>query len=96
MQSKQVICSRGHEFTKTPATPVCPICWPGYKKNQRIDLPTDLSAPAYRALTDANITTLKKLAQYTAEDILSLHGIGPSSLPKLKRALAENNLAFKQ
>jgi DNA-directed RNA polymerase alpha subunit len=60
------------------------------------DLPTDLSAPAYRALTDANITTLKQLSKYTEEDIRALHGIGATAIVKLNRALQEKNLTFNK
>ena len=29
-------CSRGHQFYKSSAQPVCPICWPGrYKKKEK-------------------------------------------------------------
>ena len=53
-----------------------------------------LSAPAQRALLNAGITDLKKLSKYTAEEILSLHGMGASSIPKLKKALAATKSSF--
>jgi hypothetical protein len=32
-EGKLTVCSRGHEFYKSKAVPVCPACWPGrYKK----------------------------------------------------------------
>lgn len=55
-----------------------------------------LGAPARRALEAAGITSLDKLAQYSEKELLQLHGLGPSSLPKLRRALEEQNLAFKK
>jgi uncharacterized protein YdhG (YjbR/CyaY superfamily) len=55
-----------------------------------------LPAPARRALENKGITTLKKLASFSAADILTLHGMGPSSLPKLREALKAAGLAFKQ
>jgi hypothetical protein len=58
------------------------------------DLPSDLSAPAYRALTDVNVSTLKQLSKYTEDDIRALHGIGPNAIMKLKRALREKDLDF--
>ena len=64
--------------------------------NAKFDLPTDLSAPAYRALTDANISTLKQLSKYTEDDIRALHGIGPTAIAKLERALDEKNLSFNK
>lgn len=60
------------------------------------DLPDGLSAPALRALRQAKITSLSKLAQYREADILKLHGLGPASLPKLRAALKAQKLAFKK
>lgn len=87
-------CSRGHKFYKTSDCPVCPVCWPGYKKKLQSDFPIDISAPALRALVNAKITTLAKLSKYTEKEILSLHGIGPSSIPKLRKALQGKGLQF--
>ncbi|MES1249067.1 MAG: hypothetical protein ABUL46_00205 [Chitinophaga rupis] len=56
---------------------------------------TTLSAPAVRALQGKGITSEKKLARYTEKEILSLHGLGPGSLPKLKTALKKAGLSFK-
>ncbi len=69
------------------------------KKTQ--SLPTEgflslLGAPARRALQAAGITTLKKLSTFTVKDILSLHGMGPKSLPTLNAALKAEGLAFKK
>jgi hypothetical protein len=61
-----------------------------------MDLPSDLSAPAYRALTDANISSLKQLSKYTEDDIRALHGIGPNAITKLMRALKEEHLDFNK
>ena len=54
-----------------------------------------LSAPARLALTNAGITTLKKLATLSRQEILSLHGMGPASIPKLREALKEKGLCFR-
>jgi hypothetical protein len=54
-----------------------------------------LSNPAQRALANAKITTLKKLSTYSEDQILALHGIGPSSMPILRNLLASANLQFK-
>lgn len=59
------------------------------------DFPGNLSAPAQRALAGAGIKTVKQLAKHTEAEILALHGVGPSSIPKLKAALAEAGLSFK-
>jgi DNA-directed RNA polymerase alpha subunit len=55
----------------------------------------DLAAPARRALESAGITTLAQLALRSEGEILALHGMGPSSLPKLRAALAAAGLSFR-
>jgi uncharacterized protein YdhG (YjbR/CyaY superfamily) len=55
---------------------------------------SSLSAPAQRALKQAGITDLRKLAKYTEEELLHLHGLGPSSIPKLKTALRAAKLSL--
>lgn len=57
-------------------------------------LPGGLAAPAQRALASACIRNLEELALFREAEIRSLHGIGPNALEKLRRALAENGLAF--
>jgi DNA-directed RNA polymerase alpha subunit len=54
-----------------------------------------LGSPARRALENAGITTLNKLAELSEKDLLDLHGIGKASLPTLHNALAEAGLSFK-
>lgn len=54
-----------------------------------------VSNPALGALAEAKITTLAKLAKYTEREILALHGIGPASIPVLKKLLKAKKLAFK-
>lgn len=90
-------CSRGHVFYKSSDCPVCPVCWAGYytKNGNKGDLPK-LGAPAVRALMNAKITTLTKLATYTEKEILALHGMGPSSIPKLRAALKKKKLSFEK
>jgi len=55
-----------------------------------------LSAPAQRALANAGIKTLKQLAKWKENDLLALHGLGPSALPKIYEALANEGLQLKQ
>ena len=55
-----------------------------------------LSAPARRALEREGIHTLTQLSQYTEKDILALHGVGPSSLPKMRAALKNEKLTFRK
>lgn len=56
---------------------------------------SELSAPAERALLLEGITTVKKLSRYTKSEVRALHGLGPSSLPVLEKALSEQGLRFK-
>jgi DNA-directed RNA polymerase alpha subunit len=55
-----------------------------------------ISAPARRALISKKIKTLTDLAQYSEKEILDLHGIGPTAIPKLKEALKDAGLSFRK
>ncbi|MFN8417186.1 MAG: DNA-directed RNA polymerase subunit alpha C-terminal domain-containing protein [Cytophagaceae bacterium] len=86
-------CPNGHTFYKTSECPTCPVC----EKERK---PTNsflavLAAPARRALENAGILTLEKLATYSEKEILSLHGMGKSSIPELQKVLAEKDLGFR-
>jgi predicted RecB family nuclease len=91
---KLKICSRGHKYYKSSDCPTCPIC--ESERKQKEGFLSLLSAPARRALENKGITTLRKLSRYTENEILNLHGMGPSSIPKLKKTLNENGLSFKK
>jgi len=95
-KGRPTVCTRGHRFYKSGDRPVCPRCWPGYyRKRPQGEFPAGLSAPALRALRNAKITTLNRLAAHTEAEVLSLHGMGPSSMPKLRAALKAKKLSFK-
>ena len=86
-------CSKGHKYYKSTDCPTCPICEQGRRpENGFLSL---LSAPARRALENQGITTLQKLSGFTEKEILSLHGTGPSTMPKLREALKAEGLSFK-
>ncbi|WP_082341647.1 RNA polymerase alpha subunit C-terminal domain-containing protein [Paenibacillus solani] len=86
-------CSLGHKFYKSSDCPTCPICEQESKPdNGFLSL---LSAPARRALEHNGITTLQTLSKYSEKEILQFHGMGPASLPKLRTALEEIGLTFK-
>jgi hypothetical protein len=57
------------------------------------DLPK-LAAPARRALAAAGYWRLEQLAQVRETDLKQLHGIGPTAIETLRRALAANGLSF--
>lgn len=88
------ICPKGHRYYKSTDCGSCPKC-------EQENKPTEgflarLSSPARNALIHEGITELNQLAKYSEKEILALHGIGPSSIPVLKTALAEENLQLKQ
>jgi DNA-directed RNA polymerase alpha subunit len=55
-----------------------------------------VGAPARRALEGANIKTLTDLSRWTEPQLLALHGLGPSSIPRLKKVLEANGLSLKE
>ena len=56
----------------------------------------NIGRPARNALLTVNITELKQLTQYTARDILTLHGIGPKVIENLAKALEAEGLYFAE
>jgi len=87
-------CKQGHRYYKTSDCPTCPQC-------EALKKPVDgflslLPSPARRALLFHGIDTLKKLASHTEKNILSFHGMGPKSMPVLRKALADAKLKFKE
>jgi predicted RecB family nuclease len=87
------VCPQGHKYQKSSDCPACPVC--EKLRKPAADFMLALGAPARRALEGAGITSLAKLAQYTEKELLQLHGMGPSSLPKLRQALKNENRSFK-
>jgi predicted RecB family nuclease len=86
-------CKKGHQFHKSSDCPACPICEDERKpKDSFLAL---IGAPARRALERENIKTLVDLAKYSEKEILSLHGVGKTTIPKLKKLLTENGQSFK-
>lgn len=87
-------CSNGHVYYKTSDCLVCPQCETA--RRHQSGWQARLSAPARRALENAGIKTLQQLASFSEEEILSLHGMGPASLPHLQAALKEAGFSFKK
>ena len=54
-----------------------------------------LVAPARRALANAKITSLEQLSQYSAHEMLKLHGFGKSSIPVVVEQLKKAGLSLK-
>jgi large subunit ribosomal protein L21 len=59
-------------------------------------LPDNLGKPATRALEEAGLNTLEKVAGKTEEELLELKGVGPKAVEALKEALADAGLSLKQ
>lgn len=85
-------CPQGHTYSKSSDCPTCPICEEAKKPTEGF-LAT-LSAPARRALEGEGITTLERLAGYSEKEIMKLHGVGPTTMPKLRQALQDAQLTF--
>lgn len=88
------ICKYGHRYYKSSDCPTCPICEQERKPGE--GFLSLLSAPARRALEHAGIKTLEQLGTQTEGEILKLHGMGPASMPKLRKALASSGLSFRK
>jgi len=86
-------CKAGHRYYKSSDCNTCPVCEASAKQNN--SWCAGLSAPARRALEGAGIDSVKKLSMFTKAEILALHGLGPSSVPKLHAILAANGQSFR-
>ncbi len=94
METKKILktCKDGHQFYKSSTCPTCPIC--EEKRKPKDNFLSLLGAPARRALENNGITTLEQLSKYSAKEVLALHGMGKSTIPKLEKLLAEAGIAF--
>jgi len=72
--------------------PTCPVCEEEHKPDTGFF--STLVAPARRAPQNAGIKSFEQLASWTENDLLKLHGIGPTTLPKLKKALKAKGYSF--
>ena len=61
---------------------------------QESDLPSELAAPAQRALVGAGYLRLEQLTKVSETQLKQLHGIGPNALKTLRRALDAKGLSF--
>jgi hypothetical protein len=55
-------------------------------------LPSNLAAPARRALAGARLETLEDVARFPRAELAALHGMGPKALRVLDEALAAAGL----
>lgn len=87
-------CPKGHRYQKSSDCPTCPIC--EQERKPQKGFMSLLAAPARRALANQGISDLKALSAYSEAEILALHGMGKSSLPKLRLALKQAGLSFRK
>ena len=87
-------CKNGHRYYKGSDCPVCPIC--ESLKVPEMEFLSVVAAPARRALENAGIKTLSQLSSYSENQLLKLHGMGASSIPKLRKVLQVQGLDFKK
>lgn len=58
---------------------------------KRIGLP----APARRALVNAKLLKINDLKKVSEDQLAALHGMGPSSIPILKKEMKKQKIKFK-
>ena len=87
------ICKNGHRYFKSSDCPTCPKCEEMRKPES--GFLSLLPAPAKQALENKGITTLQQLFAYSEQEIFRLHGMGKTSLPKLRLKLKTQGLTFK-
>lgn len=88
------ICEKGHRFYKSSDCNSCTVCEAERKPKE--GFLASLSAPARRALEGKGITSVEELSDYTEKEIMSLHGVGKTALVRMKEALDEAGLRFKE
>src|SRR4051812_27677701 len=86
-------CPQGHQYYKSSDCPTCPTCEQQLRPQE--GFLSQVAAPARHALENKGITTLQQLAAFSEAEILALHGMGPGSMPKLRKALEAESLSFK-
>ncbi len=93
-QKVKKVCEQGHIFYKSSDCLSCPTCAELNKPDN--GFLTMLGSPARSALLNEGIDSIQQLAKYSEKEVFALHGIGKSTLPILRKALADAGLAFKQ
>lgn len=95
-ENKKVLktCKKGHQFYKSSDCKSCHVCEAENKPKDRFM--AGISAPARRALVNNKINSLTELAQFSEKEVLALHGIGATVIPKLKATLKDSGLSFRE
>jgi predicted RecB family nuclease len=88
------ICKEGHKYFKSTDCPTCPVC--EQQRKPEADFLMLLSGPARRAAENAGIKTLKQLSKWSETELLKLHGMGPASIPTLRKVLNAEGLSWRK
>lgn len=59
-------------------------------------LPRSIGAPATRALRGEGVVSLEQVTHWTEHELVALHGVGPIAITRLREALAERGLGFRE
>ena len=86
-------CKKGHRYYKSSDCPTCPVCEAERKPND--NFLALLAAPARRALENNGIFSVGQLSNYSEKEVLNFHGMGKSTITKLQKLMADNQLSFK-
>ncbi len=81
----QISCENGHTFERSSNCRVCPTCFAQAHSDQ--EFLKKFSAPAQRAMIRAGITSIDQLEAYSLVELSKLHGIGQSTIIKIKDLL---------
>ncbi len=88
------ICNKGHRYYKSSDCPTCPVCEEERKPEE--GFLSLIAAPARRALEQAGIKNVTQLSRWSESEIMELHGMGPGSMSKLRKALSAKGLSFRK
>ncbi len=86
-------CYKGHTFTKTSNCPTCPVCAKEELKTAYAGGFPKIGSPAFIALKQSGIM-LSDLPKYSEKELLSIHGVGPSAVSRLREYLEAKGLEF--
>ena len=71
-----------------------PICAENHVEGNQF-LQGVIAMPARRTLEKEHIDSLRKLSDYSENELLKFHGFGKNTISKLKNYMKENNISFK-
>ena len=60
------------------------------------DLPNGIGKTAARELSLNGITSLEQVARHSRDELLAIHGVGPTAIRILEGALAAEGLGYKE